>query len=151
MTRWIISKRAHGPRLSHCGMMSMKQILFDVAPAALRIVSRLSRTVTVDVASSHGAALDVIPLMVRTPSTLMRNVLPKYDGSPATMRTVYLPFGTAISQNASGFPGRCIYASVSYRSSGEFGALRLRIWATFAPVKSMWSEYVAVRPLPLVL
>src|SRR3954469_16188430 len=69
------------------GVTSTKQILFDVAAAPFRSVSRPSATVTVTVASSHRAALVVVPLTAVMPSALIAKVEPKYDGSPATMRT----------------------------------------------------------------
>ena len=45
--------------------MSTKQILFAVAPAALRIVIRPSDTVTVAVPSTHRDALFDVPLTVK--------------------------------------------------------------------------------------
>ncbi|OLC50805.1 MAG: hypothetical protein AUH43_04085 [Acidobacteria bacterium 13_1_40CM_65_14] len=75
-------------------MISTKQILLELAPGALRIVSRPSASVTVDEPSSHRAALVVVPLTVSTPSTAIANELPKYDGSPTTTRTESVPFLT---------------------------------------------------------
>src|SRR3954454_18232208 len=53
----------------HLGVISTKQTLFAVAPAALRIVRRPSETVAVDVPSTHRDVLVEVPFTVNTPST----------------------------------------------------------------------------------
>ena len=99
--------------LAYCRVISTKQILFAVAPGALRIVSRPSETVTVAVPSTHRDALVDVPLTVKTLSTAIPKGVPKNVGSADTTRTWQVRLGTATSQNALGFAGRCIYASVS--------------------------------------
>ena len=92
----------------------MKQILLPPsAPATLLMVSRPSFTVTVCVWSNHGFVLLVVPSTITIPSAAITIWLPKKLGSPATNRTVYVPFGRPISQTASGSGVRCMYARVS--------------------------------------
>jgi hypothetical protein len=51
--------------------------LFELAPAALRIVKRPSVTVAVAVPSSHRVPLVVVPLTTSTPSAATANELKK--------------------------------------------------------------------------
>ena len=79
----------------------MKQILLLTAPFPLFTVNLPSLTVTVCIPSIQRFELVGVPVMMRTPSALIAKVLSVKSASPATMRTVYVPFGTAISQRNS--------------------------------------------------
>ena len=85
-----IESRAPGSRKANpvkpvAGVISIKQISLFLAPEPLVMVNRPSLTVMSRVPEIHRVELVGVPETVRSPSALMRYVLLKLDGSPATM------------------------------------------------------------------
>ena len=83
----------------------MKHTLLFVAPVALLTLNLPSDTVTTTVLSTQRFALVGVLFIASTDSTLMRKTLSKKEASPATILTLYVPLGTAISHRAFGLPG----------------------------------------------